>query len=52
MFYIYNMDFNIYYFNKIYSKNLIKLWYIMKLSPGGIRGKIMLQNQGARFESL
>ena len=52
MFHIHNMGFDTRRFDKRYSKNLIKPWHIMKSSPGGIGGKIMLQNQGARPESL
>ena len=46
MFYIHNMDFNIYYFDKIYSKNLIKLWYIMKLSLGVYGEKLCYKIKG------
>ena len=52
MFHIHNMGFDIRHFDKIYSKNLKKSWYIMKLNPGGTGGKIILQNQGTRPESL
>ena len=54
MFHIHNMGFDTRRFDKIYSKNLIKSWHIMsmKSNPGGIGGKIMLQNQGTRPESF
>ena len=62
---LYLSDFEIFWINVPYPQhgfwywpfwqnysNPIKSWHIMKSSPGGIGGKIMLQNQGTRPESL